>query len=267
MPSVAIVFLTSFLGAQLVFVLRGMALKAAEEDVLERFVPQGLTQHLAHAGGTVPARVVSVTILIADIRGFTTLSEPLGASQAVALLNDFFATMVGPLVAEDAVLDKYLGDGLLAFVEGPDHAARGLRAARTIIAAIDARNASQSEQPLRIGIAVHTAEAFVGSIGAPARMEYTIIGDAVNVTSRLEGLMSSKAGAERIDAVIMASADTVKDAAGAGYVLPELHGPIQVSVHGRVHPLDVYYLPPQGMIEANEANGAAAPALTSQIPT
>lgn len=114
-PEIALLALTIFMGMQFVFVLRGMALKAAEEEVLERFVPQGLTQRLSHAGGTVPARITPVTILIADIRGFTRMSEPLAPEDAVRLLNDFFATMVEPLAAEDAVLDKYLGDGLLAF--------------------------------------------------------------------------------------------------------------------------------------------------------
>ena len=239
---VAVLVLTTFLGMNLVFILRGLALKAAQEDVLERFVPQGLTQRIAHAGGTVPARVLPVTILIADIRGFTTISEPLGPTEAVGLLNSFFASVVGPLAAEGAVLDKYLGDGLLAFVEGDDHAARGLRAARGVVRAVAESNA-QRVQPIRMGIAVHTSEAFVGSIGAPARMEYTIIGDAVNVTSRLEGLMSSKAGAERIDATLVASDETVKQAAAEGFTLPELAGPVQVGVHGRAQPLDVYYLP------------------------
>ena len=238
--------LSQVLGINLVFVLRGMALKAAEEELLERFVPQGLTQRLAHAGGTVPPRVLPVTILIADIRGFTTLSEPLGPSEAVGLLNRFFATMVGPLAAEEAVLDKYLGDGLLAFVEGERHAARGLRAARNIVRAIDETNAervAEGEAPIRMGVAVHTASAFVGSIGAPSRMEYTIIGDAVNVTSRLEGLMSSKAGAERIPATIVASGDAVRAAREDGYEVPELAGPKEVLVHGRAQTLEVYYLP------------------------
>jgi class 3 adenylate cyclase len=238
----AVIVLTNFLAMNLVFILRGMALKAAQEDVLERFVPQGLTQRIATAGGAVPARVVPVTILIADIRGFTTISEPLGPTEAVALLNGFFATMVGPLAAEGAVLDKYLGDGLLAFVEGEQHAARGLRAAHTIVRAIEESNRERA-QPIRMGIAVHSAEAFVGSIGAPARMEYTIIGDAVNVTSRLEGLMSSKAGVERIAASLVASEDSVRRATQDGFTLPELAGPVQVAVHGRAQPLDVYYLP------------------------
>ncbi|HEU5315241.1 MAG TPA: adenylate/guanylate cyclase domain-containing protein [Chloroflexota bacterium] len=237
-----VLILTNFLAMNLVFILRGMALKAAQEGVLERFVPEGLTQRIATAGGTVPARVVPVTILIADIRGFTTISEPLGPTEAVALLNGFFATMVGPLAAEGAVLDKYLGDGLLAFVEGEQHAARGLRAARTIVRAVEESNRDRP-QPIRMGIAVHSAEAFVGSIGAPARMEYTIIGDAVNVTSRLEGLMSSKAGAERIPASLVVSEDSVRAAARDGLTLPELQGPVQVAVHGRAQPLDVYYLP------------------------
>jgi class 3 adenylate cyclase len=283
-PELSILALSWFLGMQFVFVLRGMALKAAEEDVLERFVPQGLTQRIAHAGGFVPARVTPVTILVADIRGFTTMSEPLGPQQAVALLNDYFASVIGPLAAEEAVLDKYLGDGLQAFLEGPDHAARGLRAAYGIISAVAELNRrraaedgdgagawargrggdgattadgsegevastsalqhfSTSVPSLRIGVAVHTAEAFVGTIGAPVRMEYTIIGDAVNVTHRLEGLMSSKAGHERIDAVLVASADAVAAAAAGGLSIPALEGPVQVSVHGRQQPLDVYYLP------------------------
>jgi adenylate cyclase len=243
---VGLLVLSQVLGVNLVFVLRGIALKAAEEEVLERFVPQGLTQRLAHAGGTVPARIVPVTILIADIRGFTTISEPLGPTEAVGLLNGFFATMVGPLAAEEAVLDKYLGDGLLAFVEGEQHAARGLRAARNIVRAVDETNVERvaaGEAPIRMGVGVHTASAFVGSIGAPSRMEYTIIGDAVNVTSRLEGLMSSKAGADRIPATIVASGDTVRAAAEDGFTMPELEGPRAVLVHGRAQSLDVYYLP------------------------
>ena len=249
--------ITLALGMQFVFVLRGLALQAAQEGVLERFVPQGLTQRLAHAGGTVPARVVPVTILIADIRGFTTLSEPLGPTEAVALLNSFFATIVGPLAAESAVLDKYLGDGMLAFVEGEDHAARGLRAAHRIVQAVQETNAQRS-QPLRIGIGVHTAPAFVGSIGAPVRMEYTIIGDAVNVTSRLESVMSSKAGAERLDAVLVASSETVSQAAAAGYSIPELQGPVPLAVHGRAQSVDVYYLPPQALVAPPATARAAA---------
>gem|GEM_PF-5922727 len=243
---VVLLALCVVLGMQFLFVLRQLGLKAAEEEVLERFVPQGLTQRIARAGGTIPARVVPVTILIADIRGFTTLSEPLAPKDAVALLNSFFATMVGPLAAEDAVLDKYLGDGLLAFVEGDFHASRGLRAAHNIVRAIDESNRGQ-EQPIRIGIAVHSAAAFVDSIGAPSQMEYTVIGDAVSVTSRLEGLMSSKAGAERIDAVLVASEDSITLARAEGVTVAHLQGPLQVAVHGRAQPMQVYYLPPLSM--------------------
>src|SRR5439155_7954865 len=80
--------------------------------------PPGPGPAAGRGGRRGPPRVAPVTILIADIRGFTTLAEPLGPHEAVALLNDYFATIVAPLAAEGAVLDKYLGDGLLAFLEG-----------------------------------------------------------------------------------------------------------------------------------------------------
>lgn len=128
LPQFFVLALTVFLGGQLVWHLRQVALRAAEGRVLQRYVPEGLTQELAQAGGAQAiARLAPVTILILDIRGFTSFSEPLGPAQAVGLLNDFFGAVVGPLAAQQAVLDKYLGDGLLAFVEGPDHAARGVR--------------------------------------------------------------------------------------------------------------------------------------------
>jgi adenylate cyclase len=244
-PELGVLALVMVLGGNFVFVLREMAFRAATEAALERYIPQGLAQRLAEAGGVVPPRVAPVTILIADIRGFTALAEPLGPHEAVALLNDYFATIVAPLAAEGAVLDKYLGDGLLAFLEGPEHAARGLRAAHGIVLAMHKAGAGAPAPGGRpgIGVAVHSAEAFVGCVGAPARMEYTVIGDAVNVTARLEGLMSSKAGAERLDAALVASAATVEAAAAGGVGVPGLVGPRPVAVHGRQQALAIYYLP------------------------
>src|SRR5204862_4138110 len=98
-------------------------IRAAEEQVLERYVPEGLTRELAAVGVVERGgRVEEITVLMADIRGFTTLSEQLSPAGAVALLNEYFTAVVAPLAREGAVLDKYIGDGVLAFFEGSQHA-------------------------------------------------------------------------------------------------------------------------------------------------
>lgn len=227
------------IGIEVARVLRVVALRAREEEVLERYVPQTLTQELALTGDPERAgRQEEVTVLMADIRGFTHLSERLTPAAAVALLNDYFGVVVAPLAAEGAVLDGYVGDGLLAFFEGEDRAARALhalRAADGMRAALVRFNTTRGDGPLRMGIAIHAGEVLVGAIGAPARREYTIIGDVVNVTDRLE--KSNK----ELDSVVVASAAAladVPDPAGLGF-----RGPQLISVPGRDEPIAVYYLP------------------------
>ena len=91
-----------------------------------------------------------------------------------------------PLADHGAVLDKYLGDGLLTFFEGPRHAERALLAGREMLAALAEFNRSHTNRPpLRVGIAIHTGTTLLGTVGAGARRDYTVIGDVVNVTARL----------------------------------------------------------------------------------
>jgi class 3 adenylate cyclase len=233
-------------GIQIARVLRVVALRAREEEVLEHYVPQTLTQELARSGDPDRAgRQEAVTVLIADIRGFTHLSERLTPAAAVALLNDYFAVVVAPLAAEDAVLDGYSGDGLLAFFEGAEQPARALRAANGMRAALARFNASRAEAPpLRIGIAIHAGEVLVGTIGAPVRREYTIIGDVVNVTDRLE--KSNKA----FDSVVVASGTVlanVSHPAALGF-----RGPQLIHVRGRNEPIAVYHLPHDAPIDTTK---------------
>jgi class 3 adenylate cyclase len=236
LPVAAIIGFAGVVGANGARILRYMVLKARQEAVLERYVPQGLTRELKRSGSVDrPGRQEELTLLIADIRGYSRLTERLEPAQAVALLNQYFAVVAGALAAEDAVLDKYIGDGILAFFEGADHATRGLRAARGMLARLDEFNAARAgQEPLRIGIAVHTGEVLVGTIGAPIRREYTLIGDAVNVTARLEECN------KRFNAVLIASATTL-----ARTTLPadDLCGPELVDLRGRGAPIAIHYLP------------------------
>ena len=136
-----------------------------------------------------------LTILFIDIRGFTSLSEQLSTREVVELLNSYHAHMVEAIFSHGGTLDKYLGDGLIAYfnapVDQPDHAERAVACAlemeRRLVDLNEARS-KEGKVTIKMGIGIHTGRAIVGDIGAPHRREFTAIGSSVNVASRLEGM-------------------------------------------------------------------------------
>jgi adenylate cyclase len=137
-----------------------------------------------------------LTIMFVDIRNFTTRAETSTPTRIVSLLNVFLAEMVEVIEqGHGGIVNKFLGDGLMAlfgeWTGRPDHADAALAAGREMLTRLDAINrrlGADGEAPLAIGVGIHTGRAVVGSIGSPRRMEYTAIGDAVNVASRVESL-------------------------------------------------------------------------------
>ena len=232
-----IIWFAGALGANAARAIRYITLKANQERVLERYVPAALTEEILRSGDPGrAARSEEITVLMADIRGFTRLSEGLTPAGAVELLNDCFGVLVVPLADQGAVLDKYIGDGLLAFFEGPDHAARALRAARHMLASLETFNASRPDRtPLRIGVAIHTGETLLGTVGAGARRDYTVIGDVVNLTARLEELN------KHFNSTLIVSAASL-ERAPTDPTTADLHGPTTIEVRGRAAPVDVHYL-------------------------
>jgi adenylate cyclase len=133
------------------------------------------------------------TVLFSDIRSFTTLSESLGAQGTVSLLNSYFSRMVDCLQQEGGILDKFIGDAVMAVFGLPlpqgDDADRAVRTALAMLTSLEGFNRARAEEGLmavRIGIGLHTDVVVSGNIGSPKRMNYTVIGDGVNLAARLE---------------------------------------------------------------------------------
>lgn len=179
--------------------VRAMFQDLRARDNLTRFLPQPVAERMLRLGPAALAPVQrEVTILFSDIRGFTTMSEGLEPRAVLALLDDYFGRMSQVVKGHDGVVGKFLGDGLLAFWGAPDrvddHAPRAVRAAldmRRVLADLNGIREQDGLPPIRIGIGIHTGTVAAGTLGGAMQSEYTVIGDAVNVASRIEGLTKS----------------------------------------------------------------------------
>jgi adenylate cyclase len=168
----------------------------------------------------------TVTVLFTDMRDFTRRSEKLPAAAVVDLLNRLHTPLTHAVLAQSGTIDKYLGDGMMAFwnapLDVPNHADQACRAALAMRAALPALNAELaaeaasaglSHEPVEIGIGINSGEVFVGNLGSQQRFDYSIIGDPVNVAARLE------ASTKELNVAILVSAATAQ-AASAFVFLP-----------------------------------------------
>jgi class 3 adenylate cyclase len=160
-----------------------------------RFAPPELVSRIAEEGSNIQAERREVTVLFADIRGFTALSERLDPVVLVEMLNRYFHRMSEAISAEHGVVSKFIGDGLMATFgsirpnawQAAD-ATRAALAMRKSLAELNSDLRNRGMEPISIGIGIHKGEVIAGVTGSRQLLEYTVLGDVVNVASRIESL-------------------------------------------------------------------------------
>ncbi len=226
-----------------------------------QYVPKALVKRLLHSG-TEATRSVEreITVMFTDVAGFTAMSEHLSAADVVKFLNEHFDLLCEQIASHRGTVDKFMGDGLMAFwgapEADPDHAVHALEAVTAIAAVFEENNRERARQelpPLKLRIGLHTGRAVIGNIGGADRHNYTVVGDVVNVASRLEQLGKELNGDG--DVVACVSGDCRK-AAGAPANLVAAGSHI---LRGRSEPISVYRVDLDGSLgdSSGEAEGSA----------
>jgi PAS domain S-box-containing protein len=165
----------------------------ATHEMFRRYVPPAVVDRLPHNPDQLKlgGQRQEITILFADIRGFTQFSEPLPPEELVDILNEYLAVAADAIWQEEGTLDKFMGDAVMAIFNAPlpqpDHSLRAVRAALAMRAAMPRLHARLPEVlRLQYGIGIHTGDAVVGNVGTEQQMNFTAIGDAVNLAKRLQ---------------------------------------------------------------------------------
>ena len=179
--------------------------------------PAVVDRILARQGvdGALPAEELDISVLFADIVEFTTIAESMTPTDVATLLNTFFSRTVDAIFAEQGTIDKFIGDAILAVfgapVEQADHAQRAVRAAQAMRRVVDSLNAEGTFPRLRVRYTINSGVAIAGDIGSAKRQEYTVLGDVVNIASRLkviaqpDQLVVSRATVDRLGPSIQAT--------------------------------------------------------------
>jgi adenylate cyclase len=163
-------------------------------NTMSRYMSKAVVDQLLESGDATLSGVDrEVSVLFSDIRGFTSISERLGARETIVMLNEYFTDMVDIVFAHNGILDKYIGDMIMAVFgsvmagdSDADDAVEVGNRMMTGLRLLNQRRVNTGREPIHIGVGVSTGHVVVGNIGSPKRLEYTVIGDRVNLAERLE---------------------------------------------------------------------------------
>jgi adenylate cyclase len=211
-----------------------------------RYISPELVNRLADDPGklVLGGEMRDMSIMFSDIRGFTSISEGMNAQELTGFVNSFLTPMTDIILAHKGTIDKYMGDCIMAFWNAPiddaDHARNAARSALDMVKGLATLNATietaaaaagRPFQPVRIGIGIATGEACVGNMGSDRRFDYSVIGDNVNISSRLEG--QSKA----YGVTVVVAEPTVEQAPELAWLELDL-----ISVKGKARAVRIYTL-------------------------
>lgn len=210
-----------------------LELERAYTKSMQRFVPQQFLKNLDRENilqvKKGDAKSVEMAVLFTDIRGFTSLSETAGTKETFAFLNRYLEIMEPVIESKGGFIDKFIGDAIMALFTEPEKAVQ---------AAIDLQTAAKKLKlpdgsALKTGIGIHFGELILGTVGSENRLETTVIGDTVNLASRIESLT------KQYSAEILVSYDVVKFLSDARYQWKELDS---VTVRGKTKPVSLYHI-------------------------
>jgi adenylate cyclase len=245
---VAVIALAAFILSVIGWRTRGLLLTSIQQATrtarLSRYFSPNLAAKLAEDGDDelLAGRRQPVAVLFVDIRGFTALGEAMTPQELVAFLSEYRNRLAQPVFSEGGTVDKFIGDAIMAVFGSPiqreDDASRALRCAREILDAATrwSLERERAGQPrVAIGIGVHYGEVFAGALGSEQLLEYTVIGDTVNVAERLERL------SREVDSPLVVSAALLQAAGDVGEGAKWRRLPPQ-ELRGHRKPVDAFCL-------------------------
>jgi class 3 adenylate cyclase len=222
--------------------LRGIAERGRIKELFGQYLTKEISEAILDGRVKLGGARYEATVMFTDIRGFTTMSERLEPEEVFAFLNDYLGRMIEVIASRGGIIDKFLGDGILAVfglpVPNGTHADDAFAAEmdmRLALADLNAERATAGKEDVRIGIGMHSGEVIAGNVGSAKMLQYTVIGDTVNLASRIEGLNKD------YGSYLLLSASTYERlgpaARGAGFERIEA-----ASVRGKAEKVDLYRL-------------------------
>jgi len=219
-------------------ILEDISSEKRVRSTMARYMNKEVADQLLEEGeDALGGKIQHISVLFSDVRNFTNISERMGARETVSMLNEYFTEMVEVILENDGILDKYIGDAMMALFgapfEGAQDATNSVIVANQMIIALrelSKKRASKDSYPIDIGIGISTGDVIVGNIGSPKRLEYTAIGDSVNLAARLEGAN------KYYGTMILMSENTIKELQG-DFLMRDID---LMRVKGKDVPVSVY---------------------------